>query len=77
VLKRFLALRIETEMFMNEKGKVVAECTDEKWLWDLAFLCDVSHRVNDLNTKFQGQHKLISDIFGAVRAFEMKLKLFR
>jgi hypothetical protein len=50
VFKRFLALKIEIEMFMNEKGKVVAELIDEKWLWDLAFLCDISYHVNDLNT---------------------------
>jgi len=30
VLKCFLALRLETEMFMNEKGKVVVELSDEK-----------------------------------------------
>jgi hypothetical protein len=30
----FLALRIEIEMFMNEKGKVVAESSEESWLWD-------------------------------------------
>jgi hypothetical protein len=54
VLKRFIALRLEIEIFMNEKGKVVAECSDEKWLWDLALLCDISHHFNDSNTKLQG-----------------------
>jgi hypothetical protein len=34
-------------MFMNEKGKVVTEVSDEKWLWDLALLFDISHLVND------------------------------
>jgi hypothetical protein len=43
----------------------------------LALLCVFSHYVNGLNAKLQGQHKLISDMFGAVRAFEMKLKLFQ
>jgi hypothetical protein len=27
----------------NEKGKVLVELGDEKWLWDLAQLCDISH----------------------------------
>jgi hypothetical protein len=63
-------------MFVYEKGKVVAELVDEKWLWDLVLLCDISHHVNELSTKLQGQQKLISDMFGAVRAFEVKLKLF-
>jgi hypothetical protein len=61
---------------MNEKDKVVAELSGEKWLWDLALLCDVSHHLNDLNTKFQCQRN-ISDVVGALRAFEMKRKLFR
>jgi hypothetical protein len=50
---------------------------DEKGLCDLALLYDISHHVNNLNTKLQGQYKVIFDMFGAVRAFEMKLKLFR
>jgi hypothetical protein len=29
VLKRFLSLNMETEMFMNEKGEVVAQLDDE------------------------------------------------
>jgi hypothetical protein len=40
-------------------------------------LCDISHHVNDLNIKLQGQHKLIFYMSVAARAFEMKLKLFR
>jgi hypothetical protein len=47
-----------------------------KCLWDLALLCDVSNHVNYLNTKREGQQKLISYMFGDVRAFRMKLKLF-
>jgi hypothetical protein len=51
---------------MKEKGKVVDELSDEMWLRDLAFLCDIGHH---LNTKFQGQKKLISDMSGAVKSF--------
>jgi hypothetical protein len=63
-------------MIMNDKGRVVAEFSNEKWLWDLALLCDISHHINDFNTKLRGEQKLISDMFGAVRAFEIKLELF-
>jgi hypothetical protein len=42
----------------------------------LALLCEISHHINDLNIKLQGQQKLISDMFGAVRPFEMKLRIF-
>jgi hypothetical protein len=68
-----LALRLEIEMLMNEKVKVVAKLSVEKWLWDFTLLCNISHYINDLNTKLQGQQKLISDMFRAVTAFEMKL----
>jgi hypothetical protein len=72
VLKRFSALRLQREMFINGKGKAVAELSDEEWLWLLALLCDISHHVNDLNTKLQGRQKLISDMFGAVKSFSNK-----
>jgi hypothetical protein len=53
---------------VNEEGKVVAELGDEKWLWDLALLCDQPAR-ECLNTKFQEQLKLISNMFGVVKDF--------
>jgi hypothetical protein len=61
---------------MNEKGKAVVELSDATWLLDLALLY-ISHHVNDLNTELQGQQKLISNMYGAVEVFSMKLKLFR
>jgi hypothetical protein len=63
-LKCLLALRLEPQMSKNEKGKTVAELSDEKWLWDLALLCDISHYVSDLNIKLQGQKTLISGMLG-------------
>jgi hypothetical protein len=49
VLKRSLPLRLETEVFMNKKGKVAAELNDEKWLRDVELLWDISYHVNDFN----------------------------
>jgi hypothetical protein len=51
MLKRILALRLEIEMFMNKNGKVVAEHSD-KWLWDLALVCDISHHENECQTSW-------------------------
>jgi len=31
------------EMFMNKKGKVVGDLSDEKWLWTLALLSDTRY----------------------------------
>jgi hypothetical protein len=55
VLKCFLALRLEIEMFMSLKGKVMADFSDEKLLRNLVLLCDISHYIKDLNKKLQGQ----------------------
>jgi hypothetical protein len=40
---------------MNDKGEVVAEFNNEKWLWGLTVLYDISHHITDLKTKLQGQ----------------------
>jgi hypothetical protein len=37
---------LAVEMFMNKKVIL----SDEKWLWDLALLYDISHFLNDLYT---------------------------
>jgi hypothetical protein len=55
---------------MNEKGKVVSELTDEKWLWNLTFLCSASYYLNGLNNRLHCQ-QFRFDMLGAVRAFEM------
>lgn len=46
ILKRFFTLMLETKMFMKEKGKVGAELSNERWLWDFVLLCGIR------NTKF-------------------------
>jgi hypothetical protein len=44
---------------------------------DFPLLYDMGRHLSDLNTKFQSQQKLISDMFGAVRVFDMKLTIFQ
>jgi hypothetical protein len=47
ILKHFLALRLQIEISVNEKWKVVIEFSDEKWLWDFALPFHISHHVNN------------------------------
>jgi hypothetical protein len=47
----------------------VAKFNDEKFLWDLALLCDISHHLYDLKYQTSRSAVIISDMFGAVRAF--------
>ncbi|KAL4143577.1 hypothetical protein QTP88_005895 [Uroleucon formosanum] len=76
VLKRFFDLRKEIEMFMIDKGKPILELKDDNWLWDLAFLTDVTTHLNILNLKLQGPGKFIFDMYNSIKAFDAKLKLF-
>jgi len=43
----------------------------------LASLVDVTEIVNYLNASDQGKDKLIHNVFGEIRAFEAKLKLWQ
>lgn len=40
----------------------MAELCDKNWLRNFVPIYGTSHNVNNLNTKLQGQQKLISDI---------------
>ena len=76
VLKRFFELRKETCYFMTTKGRPVAELSDGKWVWQLAFLADVTQHLNDLNLRLQGKAKLVNEMFYDVKSFDAKLSLF-
>lgn len=47
VLKRFVYLRSEIDIFMTEKNRVVTELADLSWLWILAFLVDITQLLNE------------------------------
>ena len=47
-----------------------------EWLLDLAFLTDVTEKINHLNLQLQGKDKNISDMISAVKAFSAKLSLY-
>lgn len=76
VLSRFFSLLSEIEIFLTEKEKPYPELSDASWLWDLAFLTDISNHCNDLNLKLQTQGKFIFELLNDVSAFELKLNLF-
>ena len=49
---------------------------DNNWLFDFAFLVDITSHLNDLNLKLQGKNKLFPSLVDCIKAFKMKLKLF-
>ncbi|KAM9305583.1 general transcription factor II-I repeat domain-containing protein 2-like [Gastrophryne carolinensis] len=77
VLKRFFELRAEVKAFMEKDGASVPLLSDPKWLMDLAFLVDITHELNVLNKRLQGQGQLVSAAYDSVRAFSTKLILWK
>ena len=77
VLQRFVALKEEVLQFLKNEPKTFKKLESEPWNHDLFFLCDITAYLNDLNTQFQGKDLLIFQLVGAVKAFKMKLRLFR
>ncbi|KAI3377191.1 hypothetical protein L3Q82_009102 [Scortum barcoo] len=73
VLKRFFELREEVKAFMEN----VPVLSDPEWLMDLAFVVDITHELNVLNKKLQGQGQLVSAAYDNVRAFSTKLVLWK
>jgi len=74
VLKRFFDLRREIQIFMIEINKpAVEEFENEQWMYDLAFLTDISAHLNELNLKLKKQSKTIFELISDVKSFEIKL----
>ncbi|XP_070409546.1 general transcription factor II-I repeat domain-containing protein 2A-like [Nothobranchius furzeri] len=77
MLVRFYTLREEVRHFMEMKGKLVLELSDDKFFSDLAFMVDITKHLSELNIKLQGPNQLISSLLSNVTLFEMKLKLWQ
>ncbi len=76
VLQRFEQLIPEIKSFLQEKGDSHEELDDPQWLADLAFLTDITSKLNELNLELQGQMKTLSQMISSVNAFINKLKLW-
>ena len=76
MLRRFYELRNEVALFLKNKGRLMAEMEDESWLCDLAFLVDITTRMNELNTKLQRKAQYASEMYGHIKGFMNKLRLW-
>jgi hypothetical protein len=62
---------------MDMKGKPLPELSDEDWISDFAFLVDMTQHLNDLYLQLQGINQLVNFIFTHVKAFEVKLRMWK
>ena len=77
VLQRFVTLKEEVLQFLKNESKMFKELESESWNYDIFFLYDITAHLNDLNTQLQGKDLPIFQLVGAVKAFKIKLRLFR
>ena len=76
MLRRFYELREEVALFLKNKGRPMAEMEDESWLYDLAFLVNITTRMNELNTRLQRKAQYTSEMYGHIKGFMNKLRLW-
>ena len=66
----------EVALFLKNKGRPMAEMEDESWLCDLAFLVDITTYMNELNTRLQQKAQYVSEMYGHIKGFMKKLRLW-
>ncbi|XP_078542665.1 general transcription factor II-I repeat domain-containing protein 2-like [Lissotriton helveticus] len=76
ILRRFLSLLPEVKAFLESRNEDVPQLSSTEWLLDLAFLTDVTQKLNVLNCELQGKKKTIANMISSVKTFKSKLNLF-
>ena len=82
VLERFWSIRREAAAFLEElTSQKATEFTlflkDEKRMYNLAFLVDITSHLNELNLKLKSKDNTICELMTAVRSFQRKLAVFK
>uniref|UniRef100_A0A3B1KBC7 DUF4371 domain-containing protein n=1 Tax=Astyanax mexicanus TaxID=7994 RepID=A0A3B1KBC7_ASTMX len=76
VLQRFINLLPEIISFLKSRKEEYRELADDTWLLDLAFLTDLTSKLNELNCELQGKDCDVPHMVSAVNAFKVKLALW-
>lgn len=75
-LERFSELLPEIKEFLKRSNHAeYAQLQDNQWLLDLAFLTDLTDKLNSLNLELQGKNKHIINMISSVNMFKSKLQL--
>ena len=77
MLIRFYLLRNEVDQFMNTQGNHVTELSDSQWLYNLAFMVDISKHLSELKKKLQRLNQLLNVMLAKVKSLETKLALWK
>lgn len=75
-LNQFFSLRNEVVTFLESSDQLrqyAQKLKDPSFLLDLAFLCDITKYLNELNLCIQRRHKNIFDLISTIKSFKRKL----
>lgn len=61
---------------MQSKGEDTSLLEDTEWTLDLAFLMDITGKLNHLNCELQGKGKTVADMISALNAFKAQMNIF-
>nr|CAH7769841.1 unnamed protein product [Callosobruchus chinensis] len=75
-LERFFSLRNDVMLFLEQDIKVYPELQKDEWWCPMAFLCDITEKLNNVNQSLQGKEKIVSNMANTVFSFEEKLRNF-
>ena len=75
-LERFLKLLNYLTEFLKEKDLNKLEFSDKKWIFDLAFLVDLTKFFNRINLSLQGKNKFIIDMFNIIENLICMVNIF-
>jgi len=76
VLRRFLDLLEEIDLFMKMKNNEVPELSDSHFITNLSFLTDITDHLNEVSTKLQGKNQIITQMYDHIKSFKVKLALW-
>ena len=73
-LDRFWELLPQIREFLKTSGESVQCLSDGSWLASLAFLTDLTQKLNEVNTQLQGREKDVVGMIQEVESFQARLK---
>lgn len=77
-MRRVVDLRMEIEVFLQEKGhRLVGLFSNKYWVLKVCFLSDLFGAINELNTSMQGRKTDILALSEKLSAFKAKLRLWK
>uniref|UniRef100_A0A3P9L8G5 SPIN-DOC-like zinc-finger domain-containing protein n=1 Tax=Oryzias latipes TaxID=8090 RepID=A0A3P9L8G5_ORYLA len=75
LLKIYFELRQLIVEFFSSASRDTQIPSDKRWIFDVAFMVDITDLLNNLNVKLQGKEQIITELFDHIKAFQMKLQL--